>query len=273
VPRAAALRAVLQGAGDFRDGRFGPLPAAAERVRSVPPNGRVLVVIPAWNEAANLPEVVGELRRIRTDDDLLVVDDGSSDSTASVARALGCRVVRFRIHLGYGAAIQAGIKFGLRQGYGLVVTFDGDGQHDPADLAVLAEAVRGGADLVLGSRVLAPGAHRGGLVRRSGRLLFAGLARVIAGLRLTDPTSGLKALGPQGQRLFALARFPDRFPDADALVLASRARLRVEERPARMRRSRNRHSMHGGLRGVAYTFNMLFSLFVAALGRESDLRG
>jgi hypothetical protein len=104
-------------------------------------------------------------------------------------------------------------------------------------------------------------------------VLFSTLARGLTGLHLTDPTSGLKALGPAGQRLFALARFPDRFPDADALVLARRARLRVVERPARMRPSRNRHSMHDGTRAVAYTFNMLFSLLVAAMGRDSDLRG
>jgi hypothetical protein len=97
---------------------------------------------------------------------------------------------------------------------------------------------------------------------------------LLTGLELTDPTSGLKALGPRGQALFALSRFPDRYPDADALVLARRARLSITERPARMRRSQNRHSMHGGtLRKVAYIFNMFLSLLVAASGRELDLRG
>jgi glycosyltransferase involved in cell wall biosynthesis len=233
----------------------------------------VLVVIPVWNEAANLPSVFQELRAARPDDDVLVVDDGSTDATRRVARDLGCRLVGLPFHLGYGAAVQAGVKHGLRRGYDVVVTFDGDGQHDARDIASLVLAVEQGADLVLGSRHLAPGAYHGGPLRRTGRAIFSALARGLTRLPLTDPTSGLKALGPEGQRLFALARFPDRFPDADALVLASRARLRVAERPARMRPSRNRHSMHGGARGVAYTFNMLFSLLVAALGREADLRG
>ena len=107
-----------------------------------------------------------------------------------------------------------------------------------------------------------------GVARDEDRGLFAGLARGLTGLSLTDPTSGLKALGPRGQALFALSRFPDRYPDADALVLARRARLSITERPARMRPSRNRRSMHGGLGAVAYVFNMLFSLFVATTGRD-----
>jgi glycosyltransferase involved in cell wall biosynthesis len=233
----------------------------------------VLVVIPARNEAANLPAVVGELRTLKPGDDILVVDDASSDATASVARSLRCRLLELPLHLGYGGAVQAGIKYGLRRGYDVVVTFDGDGQHDPADVAPLVEAVAAGADLALGSRALSPRAHHGGMLRRVGRALFSALARALTGLKLTDPTTGLKALGPRAQALFALRLFPDRFPDADALVLARRARLRLAERPAHMRASRNNHSMHDGFRSIAYAFNMFFSLLVAAYGREADLRG
>lgn len=236
-------------------------------------SSRVLIVMPARNEATNLPSVLAELREVRQHDDLLVVDDASTDATPFMARELGCRVVTLPIHLGYGGAVQTGVKYGLRRGYAVVVTFDGDGQHDPADVAPLVAAVDGGADLALGSRFLAPAAFRGGPLRRAGRRLFSLLARALTGLTLTDPTSGLKALGPRGQELFALSKFPDRFPDADAIVLARRARLTVVERPARMRPSRNVHSMHDGFRAVAYTFNMLFSLLVAAAGREGDLRG
>jgi glycosyltransferase involved in cell wall biosynthesis len=234
---------------------------------------RVLVVIPARNEAANLPSVVGELLRVRAADDVVVVDDASTDATASVARELGCRILALPFQLGYGGAVQAGVRYGVRRRYPAVVTFDGDGQHDPADLAPLVEAVEAGCDLAIGSRFLAGDAYQGGVGRRAGRVLFRALTRLLTGLDLTDPTSGLKALGPRGQELFALSRFPDRFPDADALVLSRRARLRIAERPARMRPSRNRHSMHDGYRAVAYTFNMLFSLLVAAAGREADLRG
>jgi glycosyltransferase involved in cell wall biosynthesis len=232
----------------------------------------LLVVLPALNEERNLGHVIPELRQAWPGAVLLVVDDCSSDATVRVAREQGALAVSLPFHLGYGAAVQAGIKYGLRHRFRVVVTFDADGQHDPADVRPLVEAVRGGADVAIGSRALSPGSYRGGVARRLGRALFGLLARLLTGLELTDPTSGLKALGPRGQELFALSRFPDRYPDADALVLARRARLVVVERPARMRPSRNRRSMHGGVRSVPYTFNMLFSLFVAATGRELDLR-
>lgn len=233
-----------------------------------PVRSELLITLPALNEALNLPEVLGGLRQSWPEAVVLVVDDASTDATAAVARTHGALVATLPFRLGYGGAVQAGIKYGLTRGFQVVVTFDADGQHDPADIGPLVEAVRGGADLAIGSRALAAESYRGSIARRWGRSLFAGLAGVLTGLRFTDPTSGLKALGPRGQALFALSRFPDRYPDADALVLARRARLTITERPARMRPSRNRHSMHGGLGSVAYGFNMLFSLFVAATGRD-----
>ena len=232
----------------------------------------LLFVIPALNEEGNLPSVIQELKAAWPAARLLVVDDASGDGTARVAREQGAQAVSLPFHLGYGGAVQTGIKYGLRQRVRVVLTFDADGQHDPADVGPLVQAVREGADVAIGSRALSAGSYRGGIARRGGRALFGLLARQLTGLQITDPTSGLKALGPRGQELFALSRFPDRFPDADALVLARRARLVIAERPARMRPSRNRRSMHGGVRSVPYTFNMLFSLLVAATGRDIDLR-
>lgn len=232
----------------------------------------VLIVIPCRDEARNLPEVVAELRQVRPADEIVVVDDASQDDSAQVARDCGCEVLRLPMHLGYGGAVQSGVKLGLRRGVSAVVTFDGDGQHDPRDIQPLLEALGQGADLALGSRFQAEGAYRGGPLRIAGRVVFAWLCRMLTGLALDDPTSGLKALGPRAQALFASTRFPDRFPDADALVVAHRGGLALAQRPARMRASRNRHSMHDGLKPFVYACNMVLSLLVAALGKEDDLR-
>ncbi len=128
----------------------------------------ILIALPALDEAPNLPDVLGELRHAWPQAVLLVVDDGSDDATARVAREHGAQVVSLPFHLGYGAAVQTGIKFGLRHGFGVVVTFDADGQHDPADIAPLVDAVRGGADLAIGSRALAPESYQGGLAQALG---------------------------------------------------------------------------------------------------------
>jgi glycosyltransferase involved in cell wall biosynthesis len=232
----------------------------------------LLFVIPALNEEGNLPSVIQELKAAWPAARLLVVDDASGDGTARVAREQGAQAVSLPFHLGYGGAVQTGIKYGLRQRVRVVLTFDADGQHDPADVGPLVQRCATGPTWPSARAPWPRAPIGGGIARRGGRALFGLLARLLTGLQLTDPTSGLKALGPRGQELFALSRFPDRYPDADALVLAAARRLVITERPARMRPSRNRRSMHGGVRSVPYTFNMLFSLLVAATGRELDLR-
>ncbi len=172
----------------------------------------VLVVIPAWNEATNLPSVIGELRAARGDDALLLVDDASTDATAVVARDLGVWLLRLPVHLGYGGAVQTGIKYSLRGGFPVAVTFDADGQHDPADIAPLVESVRAGADLAVGSRMLLPPSYQGGLLRRVGRRAFSALTRLLTGLPLTDPTSGLKAPGTEGSAPLCASGVPGPVP-------------------------------------------------------------
>src|SRR4051794_20150296 len=110
----------------------------------------LLVVLPALNEERNLGDVIPELRQAWPGCVVLVVDDASSDGTARVAREQGALAVTLPFHLGYGGAVQAGIKYGLRLSFPVVVTFDAGGQHGPADVLPLVEAVRAGADVAIG---------------------------------------------------------------------------------------------------------------------------
>src|SRR5262249_20995670 len=114
---------------------------------------RALVIVPAWNEERDLPAVLAELRRVAPEWDVCVVDDGSSDRTAAVAREGGARVLRLPMNLGIGGAVQTGYLWARERGYEIAAQIDGDGQHDPQYLEAALGPIRAGtADLVIGSR-------------------------------------------------------------------------------------------------------------------------
>src|SRR5512137_1623210 len=130
---------------------------------------RLLIVLPAFNEAKHLPGVVAGIRAVLPGADLLVVDDGSTDGTVDVARQLGVLVVSHPWNMGYGVTIQTGYKFALANGYDTLVQIDADGQHDPQDIPILLEPIGAGMyDFVLGSRFLGAVSYRPPLARRVG---------------------------------------------------------------------------------------------------------
>jgi glycosyltransferase involved in cell wall biosynthesis len=156
----------------------------------------VRVVIAAYNEARVIERVIADVRHCGFS--AVLVDDGSSDSTAEVAERAGAVVVRHPVNLGQGAALQTGIEFALRKGADVIVTFDADGQHRAADIAGLVDALaRHGVDYALGSRFLG-GAIDLPPVRR--RLLKAAtwFTRITSGLSLTDTHNGLRAMTRRG---------------------------------------------------------------------------
>ena len=140
-----------------------------------PPPLRLLVVIPAFNEAGRIGPVVERIRQ-QVAADILVVNDGSRDSTGADAAAAGAIVAPHPVNLGYGAALQTGYRYALRRGYDAVLQLDADGQHDPDSIPALLAAFSGGADVVVGSRFLHPESYRPPLVRRLGMTLFGGSA-------------------------------------------------------------------------------------------------
>ncbi len=105
---------------------------------------RALVVIPAFNEEEALPSTLAELLEVRPDLDVVVISDGSVDKTAALARAAGVAVVELPFNLGIGGALQTGFRYAVRHGYERAVQFDGDGQHDPREIAKLEQALDDG---------------------------------------------------------------------------------------------------------------------------------
>ena len=191
---------------------------------------RALCLIPAHNEASNLPAVVADVRRCHPDLDILVIDDGSTDATPSVLRALDVRWLRLPLRMGIGSAMRAGLRYAVRLGYDSAVRMDGDGQHWAGDLArLLAPLAAGGADVVLGSRYTQPDAARRGAVRLAQRILAACLS-ALTGRTVTDPTSGFCAFGPRAVRLLA-DHHPTGYGEPELRLFLSRNGLSVVEVP------------------------------------------
>jgi glycosyltransferase involved in cell wall biosynthesis len=229
---------------------------------------RVLVIVPALNEARNLPAVAAELQACGEGVDACVVDDGSTDATAKVAVRLGLQVLRLPLHLGIGGAVQAGYLWAEERGYDVAVQLDGDGQHDPAFLgALLAPIRRGEADLVIGSRFLAEGGFRSTALRRAGIRYLSLFLRWRCGARVTDPTSGFRAAGRRAIALFARG-YPTDYPEPEAIALACRNGLRIAEVPVTMRERSHGESSITALRAIYYLVKVSTALLILPLPRE-----
>ncbi|HEX7624603.1 MAG TPA: glycosyltransferase family 2 protein [Anaeromyxobacteraceae bacterium] len=227
----------------------------------------VLVLMPAYDEGARIRSVVEAVRR-QLDADVLVVDDGSSDTTAREARRAGARVASHAVNLGYGVALQTGYRFALRAGYRAVLQLDADGQHEPSCIPALLGALAG-ADVVVGSRFGQDGSYRPPALRRAGMWLFSRMLRALSGRRFADPTSGFQALSRRALEFYVHERYPADYPDADVLAMAIRAGLRVVEVPVRMHASPAGKGMHAGVvRPVYYVFRMLLALFLVLTRSE-----
>lgn len=226
-----------------------------------------LVLIPAYNEAPRIGEVLEATHRHAPDFDRLVVDDASHDDTAAVARRAGAWVVRHPFNMGYGAALQTGYQWALARGAERVVQLDADGQHDPALIeALLRPLEKGECDIVLGSRFLEETGYAMGPFQTLGRKVFEALGR-FAGVEVTDPTTGFQALDRHALELYVEDFFPHDYPDVDVLVVAARRGLRIQECSTAMGASPRPSTLHGGLRAFYYAYKMLLSLWAASSRR------
>lgn len=199
-----------------------------------------LVFVPAWNEELNLPAVLDELRQELPDADVLVVDDGSTDRTADVARAHGAEVLSFGENRGLRAGIAAGYEHALERGYAFCGRVDADGQHPAHELRRLLELVRAGeTDVAVGSRFVSgpgyePYRYEPEGIRKLGTGLLRRSMRVALGRPFADATSGLYAANAKA--LPALARpYESGAPEVEAVLRLHDEGLRVAEVPVDMR--------------------------------------
>ncbi len=226
---------------------------------------RVLVAVPALNESAVIGNVLKSLSKAHPMNDVLLVDDGSTDSTASIAAATGARVVSHAINLGVGAAMGTAFKFALENGYEAVIQFDGDGQHRPENIAELIKALDR-ADIVIGSRFADGGSFKSSAVRRGVQAFIARVVSMYARTRLTDATSGFRIAGPRAVTVFA-EHYPVEWlgDTVESIVLATRQGLVVGELPVIMNERAGGTPSQSVFRATLYTARILLILGLASI--------
>ena len=195
--------------------------------------GKVLIVIPCYNEEASLPSVLQELQqttlRGNYQMEVLVINDCSKDNSSAVAKKHQATVIDLPVNLGIGGAVQTGILYARDNGFDIAIQLDGDGQHPPKELPKLISFhLNTGANVVIGSRFLQKEGFQSSFARRMGIKYFHFLNRLMTGLHIYDSTSGFRLFDRAAIEIAAV-NYPDEYPEPESLVVFSKAGLKIAE--------------------------------------------
>jgi len=228
------------------------------------------IIIPAFNEEENIASVIAGIKN-QTEADIIVIDDGSKDSTAERAGKAGAFVIRHPFNMGYGVALQTGYKYAVKKKYDFLLQMDGDGQHDPNAIPeFLMQIETDKCDVVVGSRFLGEGNYKAGILKTIGIGLFSFIIQIICGERITDPTSGYQCLNRKVFTFFTQDSFPCDYPDANIIIMLHRMGFIIKEIPVVMDVNPTGRSMHKGFFTlVYYFFKMFLSIFIALIREKA----
>ena len=221
-----------------------------------------LIIIPAYNEAANIEKTVASIKANAQGFDYVIINDCSADNTRQICERNGFNIVNLPINLGIGGAVQTGYQYAVRYGYELAVQVDGDGQHDPQFLKQMADYMENhDVDMVIGSRFIEKEGFQSSFMRRVGITYFTGLIKLCTGKKITDPTSGLRMAGRRVIRMFADS-YPKDYPEPESVVSVLRKGYRVDEIPVVMRARQGGESSITMKKSVYYMIKVTLAILM-----------
>lgn len=224
-----------------------------------------LIIIPAYNESANIEKTVRDIVENANDFDYVIINDCSTDNTREICEKNGFNIVNLPINLGIGGAVQTGYQYAEEYGYDLAVQVDGDGQHDPQFLRQMSEYMEShNADMVIGSRFIECEGFQSSFLRRVGIIYFTKLIKLCTGKKITDPTSGLRMVGRNIIQLFAES-YPKDYPEPESVVAALRKGYVVDEIPVVMRERQGGESSITMKKSVYYMIKVTIAILMEVM--------
>lgn len=227
---------------------------------------KVIVIIPAYNEEKNLNKLFQGIRQLCPDFDILVVNDCSRDRTHDICQSNNVKVINLPVNLGIGGAVQTGYKYACKNSYDIAVQLDGDGQHDPASIALLVKEIKNGYNLCIGSRFITGRGFQSTLFRRAGIRFFSLLIRFMTGQLITDPTSGFRACDCEVIRNFSL-EYPTDYPEPETLVKVFNRGMKIKEVPVEMKQRECGKSSITNIKSLYYLVKVSIAIMIASLYR------
>lgn len=224
---------------------------------------KILVIIPAYNEAENIVRVVDEVMNSNVSVDYVVINDCSKDSTKELLKKHNFCYIDLPINLGIGGGVQTGYRYALDKGYDIAIQFDGDGQHNAAYIQNLIAPIEAGeADFTIGSRFVAREGFQSSGIRRLGINMLSALIYVLCGTKINDVTSGMRAVNKSLIAFFA-ENYAQDYPEPEAILTASMEKARIREVPVQMRERTGGVSSINALRSIYYMIKVSIALILS----------
>lgn len=224
---------------------------------------KTLIIIPAYNEARNLPEVIKQLRRYVPELDFIIINDASNDSTREFLLLDDyIQFLDLPVNLGIGGAMQAGYIYADKNNYDIAIQFDGDGQHKAEYIRdLILPIMKEDIDVVIGSRFLNRKGFQSSAMRRIGITFISVLIKFLTGVTIKDTTSGFRAVNKKMIKVFA-RNYPQDYPEPEAILETLLEKSKIKEIPVEMQERKQGKSSISGLFSVYYMLKVSIALIV-----------
>jgi glycosyltransferase involved in cell wall biosynthesis len=228
---------------------------------------RICFIVPAYNEEASIRAVVTQLRSIRKNDQVVVINDGSTDRTSAQVKDLDVTLIELPFNLGIGGSVQTGLKYARDNGFDIAVQIDADGQHTPSEVEKLLTAIDD-VDMVIGSRFIKKTTYTASFFRNIGIRIFSFLLLLTTGKKFYDPTSGFRAFNKKAIA-FLSEHYPTDFPEPESIIYLDKADLKIKEVSVKMSQRQGGVSSVTQIKAVYLMIAISLGILVNSLRKRS----